>query len=150
MLLQTIMETQSNSYVDDDKVSHTNSIVQPDSEGVPTSKVFELYPSQQSSGHKLPPIYNYTYTLPGISQPGQQSNTIIQSTPSVTLATTQPRIVLQQHPSTRAANEGEQLFFLSMFLCIFCAICGSPLTLACFVPAMFLSQKVCVIILAPQ
>ena len=41
-----------------------------------------------------------------------------------------------------AQSDTEHLFAVSVCLAVFCAVCGSPLTLVCFLPAILLSKKV--------
>ena len=43
------------------------------------------------------------------------------------------------NPSHAAAD---RMFAISVCMCIVCCLCGSPLTLACFIPAILLSAKV--------
>ena len=54
----------------------------------------------------------------------------------------QPRSepLVQDHQVSAAS--ADHMYAISIGLCIVCCLCGSPLTLACFIPAIFMSTKV--------
>ena len=112
------LEVNPNTHVDGGSEKpplHTNSTSQSD-------------PTQPSFGSELPPSYGY-------------ASTAIQPTSSVTVVTSQPTYHSHVRRSNAQSNP-EQLFAVSVCLAIFCAVCGSPLTLVCFLPAILLSKKV--------
>ena len=41
-----------------------------------------------------------------------------------------------------AAASADRMYAISIGWCIVCCLCGSPLTLACFIPAIIMSTKV--------
>ena len=44
---------------------------------------------------------------------------------------------------TVSASVVDQMYGISICFAIVCCLCGSPLTLACFIPAIFLTSTVC-------
>ena len=134
------MDDYLNSTLDDDSESLLSSTAQHDAEQALTITDSRTL---ASSGVKLPLSHNcVSASVPADisrSKPGQP---IIRPTSMATVATSQPRFNPHEHCSGGVSGAEERLFVLSMCLGILCAICGSPLTLACFVPAMFLSRKV--------
>ena len=113
------------------------SITQPGIQLAPTITV-NPYSTQPNSEVTLPP-YNYNGSMAaGTVQP------TIQPTSVVTVVTSQPSFN-DGHSSSftqRTSGIAEQLLGASVFLSILCGLCGSPLTLICFVPAIYLSRKV--------
>ena len=113
-------------------------ITQPGIQPAPTTTDVNPYSTQPNSKVKLP-LYDYTASM--------APNTIPQSsttTSSVTVVSSQPRFNYGRPSSftQSASGTAEQLFGASVLLAIFCTIFGSPLTLICIVPAIYLSQKV--------
>jgi hypothetical protein len=123
------LEVHPNTHVDDGSEKpplYTDSTPQPDAQNFTEPKP---YPTQPYFGSELPPP-SYGY-----------ASTAIQPTSSVTVVTSQPTYHSHVRRSNAQSNP-EQLFAVSVCLAIFCAVCGSPLTLVCFVPAILLSKKV--------
>ena len=115
--------------------------------------------TQQDDGSKQPPPYvnsvthqevTFTDTKPYPIQPGVQPPsysypaTVSTQQASVAVVTSQPvSYSLQQTRSTVIASQpADYLFGLSICWCVICLLCGSPLTLFCFVPAIVLALKV--------
>ena len=121
---------------------YSNNTAQPDAQQETTFSEPKPYPTQ--SYYEQPPSYDYGGSKPAdIPQPSQISSTTIQATPTVTVVTSQPTYNSRVYRSSRRGGGGtERLFVVTLVLAIFCAVCGSPLTLVCFVPAIFLSRKV--------
>lgn len=115
---------------------YSNNTAQPDAQQESEPKP---YPTQ--SYYEQPPSYDYGGSKPAdIPQPSQISSTTIQPAPTVTVVTSQPTYNSRVYHSSRRGGNG--LFASTLVLAIFCAVCGSPLTLVCFVPAIYLSRKV--------
>jgi hypothetical protein len=125
------LEVHPNTHVDDGSEKpplYTNSTSQPDAQQEQTFTEPKPYPTQPYFGSEPPPSYGY-------------ASTAIQPTSSVTVVTSQPTYHSRVRYSDAQSNP-EHLFAVSVCLAIFCAVCGSPLTLVCFVPAILLSKKV--------
>ena len=120
-------------------LSNSNSTAQPDTEQVPTITESKTQPRH---GGKLPRSYIEHWCEYALQT--FQANILVYhvATSSVTVITSQPRFHSLKQCSSEVAKAGEHLYILSMFLAVLCAICGTPLTLVCFIPAMFLSRKV--------
>ena len=114
-----------------------SSITQPGIQLASTITDVNSYPTQPNSKVKLP-LYNYTASA------AADISTTIQPASSVTVVTSQPRFNYGRPSSFTQSASGTagQLFGASVFLVVLCAVFGSPLTLICFVPAIYLSQKV--------
>ena len=83
------------------------------------------------SGSINEPKYNVASTHPTIPQPLP-----------VTTVITQPQIVVPPRRTRRPVTNGDSLLRMSVALCVICCLCGSPLTVACFIPAIYMSAKV--------
>lgn len=106
----------------------------PSSTAQPAVTISETKPYPTQFGSELPPSYpGSTAILPPTLPSGTTRHTVITSQP-------QPQ---RQSPFTEREHiAAERLLVLSVVSCITCFLCGSPLTLACFVPAILLSWKV--------
>ena len=133
-------EVQSNTHPNvcsEEPPSYFSIITQPGIQLAPAITDVNRYPTEPNSEVSLP-HYNYTAsTAADAVQP------TIQATSSVTVVTSQPSYN-DGRPSSTQSTSGiaEQLLGASVFLGLLCALCGSPLTLICFVPAIYLSRKV--------
>ena len=92
-------------------------------------------PPYEDNVNKEPPRYNLPYPA---------ASTTTTAIPQVESA---PTVVYRQQPSPWRPNqisvtEADQIFGWSIACCVICCLCGSPLTLLCFVPAIILSMKV--------
>ena len=137
------METQvqPNTHLNDcreEPPSYFNSITQPGIQLAPTIADAYPHPNQPNSKVKLP-LYNYTASMAADTLP--KPSTTIQP---VTVVASQPRFNYGRPSSftQSASGTAEQLFGASLFLGFLCAVFGSPITLICFVPAIYLSRKV--------
>ena len=94
----------------------------------------ESYPATTPTPmSELPPPY--LDSSDAISQPKETT----QHT-RVAVVTSQPS--RHTHSFTRISEPGSDMLGFSVFCCIICCLCGSPLTLICFVPAIILLSKV--------
>ena len=92
------------------------------------------YPATTSTfASELPPSY------PSSSSAISQSKGTTQHT-TVAVVTSQP--LRQTRSFATSENAADHVLYLSVYCCIACFICGSPLTICCFVPAILLAMKV--------
>jgi hypothetical protein len=90
-----------------------------------------------------PPRYHAISQDIDTQQPG--SKTAQQQVQLSRVIYNQPRSEQLVHARSAAQYEraASMLLTSSVFCCVVCFIFGSPLTLLCFLPAIFLSVKVC-------
>ena len=105
---------------------------------IPVINESESYPATTPAPmSELPPPY--LDSSDAISQPKETTQHA-----RVAVVTSQPS--RQTHSFTRIGEPGseftENMLLYSVFCCFFCCLCGSPLTLICFVPAIILLSKV--------
>ena len=95
---------------------------------------------------EAPPAYSEVATV--VPQVAAQEATVVPQVAAqeATVLTHQPRpswndrADMNQRRSELVA--ADNMYRVSIFLCIVCCLCGSPLTLACFIPAIILASKV--------
>ena len=63
---------------------------------------------------------------------------------TVSAMTHQPQQLPYGHRQTAevSTSAADRMYAISICWCVVCCLCGSPLTLACFIPAILLSGKV--------
>ena len=99
---------------------------------------------------KEPPPYDAPYYSASTSKEVIPQLEPVGTTNNQSLAVN--TVVVQQQPhfdtlptiSPVSEAVADQTFGLSIFCCFFCCLCGSPLTLLCFIPAIVLSLNVSV------
>ena len=88
-----------------------------------------------------PPAYSPTSAtvVPQTAEGSQAASVLTYQPQPYTWGSGEGRVGYRSEPSQASAD---RMFAISMCMCVVCCLCGSPLTLACFIPAILLSMKV--------
>ena len=88
------------------------------------------------------PAYSTDEKIPPPPQPQPQPLGVPQATSVATCKQQQPSTARRHTRRPAVPHSANTTYILSICWCVVCCLCGSPLTLACFIPAIYLSSTV--------